>query len=133
LQRYLRAEGISQAELGRRVGVTNSHISRLMSGRRDASREIIEHVIRAIGLPELPANQLRLAYGFSPAINFDDPIVFRLYEAMTQAAETELADDDRRVLNFQVDALIALIDRAGRREETDLKPYGGNDEDVADS
>lgn len=51
LREYLDANGITQAQFARRVGTTQAHVSRVLSGGRVPSLEMAIRIAREAGIP----------------------------------------------------------------------------------
>lgn len=101
LRNQLKNQGISNAELARRVGVSPTHIGNLVrnhspnkkSGEAGASVELIDKIAKALGAPIAEA---RLAAGFAPPIGTVE------YAGLL---ETELEFLNERMMSSGVDRI----------------------------
>lgn len=93
-QARLRA-GLTQAELGRRVGRPQSQIARWESGRVEPSLETLQRLIRACGL--------ELTYGIA---NYDVSYRTHIERALKRTPAERLRDSTRRTRE-----LVALRER----------------------
>jgi transcriptional regulator with XRE-family HTH domain len=96
----LKARKVTQAELAERLHTSDSHVSYVLSGRRNLSADFVISVAKALGVPVVPI--LELASIIPPQPQPDDPEAKRLLEVWYR-----LPEDERRVL-------LALLERASR-------------------
>ncbi|MDW8006449.1 MAG: helix-turn-helix transcriptional regulator [Thermomicrobium sp.] len=82
------SRGLSQSALGRRAGLDHSFISRLEAGGRQASREVVERIARALGLDEAERARLLHRAGYRADVTLD-----AAFEAALVALERVLADE----------------------------------------
>jgi transcriptional regulator with XRE-family HTH domain len=83
LRRWRRARGWSQLELSVASGTTSRHVSFLETGRSRPSREMVDRLAQALGLPLRERNHLLQAAGLAPmypesALGSTDLTAFRL-------------------------------------------------------
>lgn len=67
LRAYRQAAGFSQSKLASKARLNHSYVSRLESGARRPSRDVIERIADVLGLETGARNDLLLAAGFGPA------------------------------------------------------------------
>jgi transcriptional regulator with XRE-family HTH domain len=67
LARLRGIQGVSQSKLAGRAGCDHSTISRLESGARDPTREMVDDLAAALGCTSRQHATLQLAAGFVPA------------------------------------------------------------------
>ena len=69
LRAFREGRGVSQAELGRRLGMSHATVSRLESGSRRPSRVMALRIAHALGLSDDERAQLLVAAGYWPTVS----------------------------------------------------------------
>lgn len=93
LLKLMDREAINQTELAMRIGVKPSHVSRLISGERQASKETLVAIARAL---HVPPEQVMRAAGVLPERSPDDESIAEIGEHFNSLSE----DDRRNVLEY---------------------------------
>ena len=89
------AKDISQSELSRRAGLDHSYVSRLESGNRDPSRDVVDDIADVLKLDRDTLR--RIAFGYAE----DSTDIQRLRDALTTLPTVQ-----RELLERQVRALV---------------------------
>lgn len=110
LQRIRRSRHISQAELARRIDVNHSYISRLESGQRAPSLDLIARIEAHLDLDDQECRLLRRGAGYLrtvEALVLADPVMMMLARALNDPA---IPREAREAFRAQV---VAMVEYAG--------------------
>jgi transcriptional regulator with XRE-family HTH domain len=80
--------GISQSKLADRADLCHSYVSRLESGQRNPSRETVDLIADALGMPDGEREALLASAGFTDETAPRDPLLLDVQVALGRNDET---------------------------------------------
>ena len=118
LREQLKNADITQGELAQKIGIQQSQISRIISGERGTSIDVLEGIARVLRIQ--PEIVFRVASGKTPIDINDDPWL------VEQRYKLSLLDPDMRpVAGRLIDSLIQSEAASGKsKQKPKAKPSG---------
>ena len=112
LKRHREARRWSQEKLASEAEMDHSLVSRLESGQRSPTREVITKLARGLGLPTEQKDRLLIAAGFFPEqpenALADEPAVTRIYRILRDEQTPQpVRDNIRALLNSLTEIALA--------------------------
>jgi len=113
---------MSQSELARQVGVDHTLVSRLESGARNPSRQVVARLARVLAGDdsELAARLLATA-GYAPLAVDTRADAGRLWQLIALMSDDRLPEPARRLASAIIDSLVKTL-----RSEIDRQTIRGN-------
>jgi transcriptional regulator with XRE-family HTH domain len=113
---------MSQAELARLVGVDHTLVSRLESGARNPSRQVVARLARVLaGDDSELAVRLFASAGYAPLAVGTQADVGQLWQLIALMSDDRLPDPARRLASAIIDSLAETL-----RSEIDRQTIRGN-------
>ena len=121
LQAARQASGLSQSRLAQRAHLNHSTISRIESGNRGATRNVLLQLSRAMALSPDARDRLLLAANFRPvddlAVIADEPVV---RELVTWLRSPEVPAEKKTQVRECIQTILTLLSEDSRDREYPL-------------